>query len=372
MRALTHALGDSGVALSALNSPGPTMGSTSSSAGEPMTSTVRTLLAANNVVLAPMAGVTEAPFRAICKRLGAGLTYTEMVGARALHHNPGGSKSCDLLTFAPEETPCAVQIFGRDPGIIAAQARAIVERHGSDVALIDINMGCPVHKVVAKGEGSALMREPALAAEIVRRTVATCGVPVTVKFRAGWDRSEMNAMEFALAMEEAGASAVAVHGRTRDQLYHGSADWGVIAAVKDAAAIPVIGSGDVFSADDAQAMLETTGVDAVMIARGARGNPWIFRQARALLDLGEEIAPPGAAERIAVAREHASALAALRGDWAYKRMRKHVCWYVAGLPGASDMRERVNAAGSNRALDELLVEYLAFVERSPGASPSLQ
>ena len=324
---------------------------------------VRTLLASANVVLGPMAGVAEAPFRAICKRMGAGLTYTEMVGATGLHHNPNGRTSKALLTLSPEETPCAVQIFGSDAEMMAVQARGIVERHGSDVALIDINMGCPVSKVVARGHGSALMRTPALAAAIVSRVVGTCGVPVTVKFRKGWDDSDVNAVEFARAMEAAGASAVCVHGRTRAQFYQGCADWDVIAAVKDAVGVPVIGSGDVFSARAAKEMLERTGADAVMVARGAQGDPWIFREARALIDRGEEIDPPTVSERIGMAREHASALVAFGGERALDRMRKHVGWYIAGLWDATSVRERVNAVRSCQELDELLAEYLDRLER---------
>jgi tRNA-dihydrouridine synthase B len=324
---------------------------------------VRTLLASNNVVLGPMAGITEAPFRGICKRMGAGLTYTEMISATGLHYNPDSALSGALLTFADEETPCAVQLFGSDPEVMATQARRIVDRWGSDVALIDINMGCPVTKVVTKGEGSALMRTPARAAQIVARVAAACEVPVTVKFRSGWDESSVNAVEFAVAMEAAGASAIAVHGRTREQFYRGHADWGVIAGVKQAVAIPVIGSGDIFSARDALAMLEDTGVDAVMVARGAQGNPWIFREARALIDTGEEIAPPTALERIDMAREHAAALVAFAGERAFTRMRKHVAWYVTGMPGATYLRERINVAGSYGALDDLLVEYREFVSR---------
>ncbi len=327
---------------------------------------MRALLASGNVVLGPMAGITEAPFRGICKQMGAGLTYTEMIGAKGLHHNPDGRTSKALLTFSPDETPCAVQIFGSDAVMMAAQAQRILERHGSDVALIDINMGCPVAKVVSRGEGSALMRAPALAGSIVGRVASACGVPVTVKFRKGWDDSDSNAVEFARWMEAAGASAVTVHGRTRDQLYRGRADWDVIAAVKAAVAIPVIGSGDVFSARDAKAMLERTGVDAVMVARGAQGNPWIFRQSRALIDSGEEIAPPTVSERIGMAREHASRLVAFGGEQAYKRMRKHVGWYIAGLPGATLVRERVNVVGSHRELDDLLVEYLGELGRGRG------
>lgn len=327
-----------------------------------MTRDIPALLASGNVILAPMAGITEPPFRAICKRMGAGLTCTEMVGAKALHHNLAGAKSAQLLTLHPHETPCAVQIYGCEPEMMAEQARGIVERHGADVAVIDINMGCPVAKVVTRGEGSALMRDPALAAQVVGRVADACGRPVTVKMRKGWDAAHADAVDFALAMEAAGAAALAVHGRTRDQFYKGRADWDAIAAVKAAVGIPVVGSGDVFSARDAKAMLETTGADAVMVARGAQGNPWIFREARALIDSDVVLDPPTWAERIDVAREHASALAASRGDWAYRRMRKHVRWYVAGLPGATVMRERANRVGSNRELDELLAEYAEYLE----------
>ncbi len=327
------------------------------------------MLASANVLLAPMAGVAEAPFRAICKRMGAGLTYTEMVGAKGLHYNPDGRASRALLSLSPAETPCAVQLFGTDVEMMASQARGIVERHGSDVALIDINMGCPVPKVVRKGQGCALMRLPAHAAAIVSRVAATCGVPVTVKFRSGWNDSEVNAVEFARAMEEAGAAAVCVHGRTREKLYSGSADWDIVAAVKAAVSIPVIGSGDVFSARAALSMLTRTGADAVMVARGARGNPWIFREARALIDSGDEIAPPTPAERIRMAREHASALLEFGGPRTLNRMRKHVGWYITGLWDATSLRERVNSVCTFGELDDLLDRYLARLERRQAPEP---
>lgn len=329
------------------------------------------------VVLGPMAGVTEAPFRAICKRMGADLTYTEMVSAKGLHYSPDAAESRGILRFAPEEIPCGVQLFGADPSMMAEQAHRLVERYGGDIALIDINMGCPVSKVVGKGEGSALMRTPGLAGEIVRAVVGAVGggpggraasraipgraIPVTAKFRAGWDATNLNAVEFALAMQAAGASAVTVHGRTREQFYHGTADWSVIAAVKAAVNIPVIGSGDVFSAADAKRRLEETGVDAVMIARGAQGNPWVFREARALIDEGVVLAPPSHVERVAMAREHSAALVAFSGERAFTRMRKHVGWYIHGMPGAAHVRERVNHVRSYAELDALLAEYGAFV-----------
>lgn len=319
------------------------------------------ILAPGSVVLGPMAGITEAPFRGICKRMGADLTYTEMISAKGLHYNPDNAISRSLLTFSAEEVPCAVQLFGADPRIMGEQARGIVERYGDDVALIDINMGCPVTKVVSKGEGSALMRTPDLAADVVRAVVEASGVPVTVKFRSGWSASERNAVEFARLMEEAGAAALAVHGRTRAQFYHGRADWDVIAQVKAAVNVPVIGSGDVFSAADVAEMFERTGVDAVMVARGAQGNPWIFREAHALVDRGEVLAGPTPFERIDMAREHADALVAFAGEQAFARMRKHVAWYIKGMPGATHVREAVFEAPSHAALDELLAEYREYV-----------
>lgn len=325
-------------------------------------------LARNDVVLGPMAGVTEAPFRAICKRMGAGLTFTEMVSARGLHHAPDSAAARALLTFAPEEIPCAVQLFGSEPDIMAAQAARVAERHAGSVAVIDVNMGCPVNKVVSKGEGSALMRTPELAAEIVSAIDAAVNLPVSVKFRSGWDADEVTAVEFARAMEAAGASMLTVHGRTREQLYHGRADWDVIARVKEAVGVPVVGSGDVFSADDAVAMFAHTGVDAVMVARGAQGNPWIFAQARALLDTGESLPEPSFAERIEVAREHAAAVIALSGRHAVSRMRKHVVWYTAGMPGATHVRARVFGCETPEQLDALLAEYrdyLAARETAP-------
>ncbi len=329
------------------------------------TADIRTLLATGSVVLGPMAGITEAPFRGICKRMGARLTYTEMVSAKGLHYNPDSAISRQLLTFSPEEVPCAVQIFGSEPDIMAEQAERIVDERRGEVALVDINMGCPMSKVTAKGEGAALMRTPDRAAEIVSRVAGRCGVPVTVKFRAGWDDGARNAAEFARAMEAAGAAAVAVHGRTREQFYRGRADWSVLAEVKAAVGVPVIGSGDVFSAADARAMLDQTGVDVVMVARGAQGNPWIFREARALIERGVVLPPPTAFERIDMAREHAHTLLEFGGEYTAPRMRKHVGWYIHGMPGATRVRERVNQVATYAELDELLLKYRAYVAERP-------
>lgn len=322
---------------------------------------MRALLAAGNVVLGPMAGVTEAPFRGICKRMGAGLTYTEMVGVKSLHYGQNLRVTGNMLTLSPEEVPAVVQLYGSEPEMVATQAAAIAERLGPDVAAIDINMGCPVAKVAGRGEGAALMRTPELAARVVEATVAAVDVPVTVKFRKGWDKDSVNAVEFARRMEAAGAAAMAIHGRTRSQVYRGAADWDVIAAVKEAVSVPVIGSGDVFSAQDAKAMLERTGVDAVMVARGAQGDPWIFRESRALIDRDEVLDPPTAFERVDMCREHAAALVAFSGEQAFRRMRKHVGWYVAGLPGATFVRERAFRAGSYHELDDMLAEYRQYL-----------
>lgn len=310
-----------------------------------------------------MAGVTEAPFRAICKRFGAGLTYTEMVSAAGLHHHPESRTAAKLLSFDESEVPYGVQLFGGDGFLLAEQARVIVERYGDNVALVDINMGCPVPKVANKGEGAGLMRDPARAALIVEACVrAVAPVPVTVKFRKGFAEGEDTAVEFARRMEDAGASALAIHGRTRAQYYQGAADWGAISRVKAAVSVPVMGSGDVMSAADAKRMLEETGCDAVMIARGAQGNPWIFAQARALIDIGRTLAPPTWFERIDMAREHAAALVDFMGSHAVARMRKHVAWYVHGMPGASHCRERVNSTTTPEELDAILVEYRAYLE----------
>lgn len=310
-----------------------------------------------------MAGITEAPFRGICKRMGAGLTYTEMISAKGLHYNPDSAISQSLLTFADNEVPCAVQLFGSEPDVMAQQAARIVERHAEKIALIDINMGCPVSKVVSKGEGSALMRTPEVAEKIVSEVArAVSPVPVTTKFRKGWDDSdEITAVEFAKRMEAAGAAAVAVHGRTRAQFYHGKADWSVIADVKAAVSVPVLGSGDVFSAEDVVSMLAETGVDAVMVARGAQGNPWIFEQVTALMS-GLEPIDPTPVERIEMAREHGRELVEFGGERAFSRMRKHVAWYAFGMPGAAYLRGRVNEVASYAEMDALLVEYLEYIE----------
>jgi tRNA-dihydrouridine synthase B len=260
-----------------------------------------------------------------------------------------------------DETPCAVQIFGADPEMMAEQAARITQHHADKIALVDINMGCPVAKVVARGEGCALMRTPDLAARIVAAVSDAVRVPVTVKMRKGWDGRSGNAVDFARLMESAGAAGIAIHGRSREQFYRGPADWDVICQVKASVDVPVFGSGDAFTAADAKAMFDQTAVDAVMVARGAQGNPWIFREARALIDTGQTVAPPTFFERIEMAREHAKALVDMGGQHAFTRMRKHVTWYLSGMPGALHVRQRANRARSYAELDTLLGEYRDYL-----------
>ena len=288
------------------------------------------------LLLAPMAGVTDLTFRALCREQGADLTCTEMISAKALLYN--NKNTFDLLKKADGESPAAVQLFGSDPEIMAEAAARLED----DFDIIDVNMGCPVAKVVGNGEGSALMKEPELAVGIISAMVRVTRRPVTVKIRSGFDADHINAPEFAKRLEDAGAAAITVHGRTRDQLYRGRADRGVIRRVKEAVSIPVIGNGDVFSGEDAASMKEECGVDAVMIARGAQGCPWIFREAAAALDGRPAPAAPTIDERRDMLLAHLRGLIADKGEErAVLEMRKHAAWYTAGLSGSAAFRRRV-------------------------------
>ncbi|MEA5058523.1 MAG: tRNA dihydrouridine synthase DusB [Candidatus Pelethousia sp.] len=293
------------------------------------------------ILLAPMAGVTDLSYRALCKELGCDFTYTEMVSAKGLYY--GGPGSASLLETAPVERPCGVQLFGRDPALMAEIVRRLCGENTGELALIDINMGCPAPKITGNGEGSALMLEPALAGRIIAAVVQASDLPVTVKFRKGFDAAHINALAFARMAEENGAAMVAIHGRTRAQMYSGKADWDCIAEVKTALSIPVIGNGDVFTGADALAMRAHTGCDGIMVARGAQGNPFIFREIKAALK-GEPYAPPTERERLDMAMEHLRRAVAHKGPRAVIEMRKHVAWYLKGVRGAAALRAKVNAA----------------------------
>lgn len=307
------------------------------------------------LLLAPMAGVSDEAFRTLCREQGADLTYTEMVSAKGL--SCANEKTRHLLHLAEGEDQVAVQLFGHEPDVMADQARWVEQEMGETLAYLDINMGCPARKIVSKGDGSALMKTPDLAAAIVRAVSAAVEHPVTVKFRRGWAEGDETCVEFARRMEDAGAAAVAVHGRYALQLYRGRADWDAIARVKAAVSIPVVGNGDVKCGADAVALVERTGCDAVMIARAAEGNPWVFAQCKAALAGEPEPAKPSVEERIAMARRHARLLAEREGR-NIVRMRKHAMWYMTGLPGAAAARAKINACVSvedfDRVFDELL------------------
>ena len=307
----------------------------------------------HRLILAPMAGVTDEAMRTLCREQGADMAFTEMVSAKGLSY--ANEKTRHLLRLAPGEKQVAVQLFGHEPRVMAEQAAWIEDEMGASLAYLDINMGCPARKITSKGDGSALMRTPELAADIVSAVKGAVEHPVTVKFRRGYFQDEETAPEFARRMEDAGADAVAVHGRFAEQLYRGRADWGAVSRVKEAVSIPVVGNGDVKTGSDAVAITRETGCDAVMIARGAEGNPWVFAQAKAALAGVSEPAAPSVDERLAMARRHAHLLAEREGR-NIVRMRKHAMWYMAGLPGAACARAKINACVTPEDFDAVFDE----------------
>ncbi|MBR1650994.1 MAG: tRNA dihydrouridine synthase DusB [Lachnospiraceae bacterium] len=292
----------------------------------------------NNCILAPMAGVTDLPFRILCSEMGAGMVCMEMVSAKAISYN--NKNTVDLLKVEESERPASLQLFGSEPELIGEVVKKIDHRNYD---VLDFNMGCPVPKVVNNGEGSALMKNPDLAFRIMEQLVKNSTKPVTVKFRKGFDSEHINAVEIAKAAEAAGVDAVAVHGRTRAQYYSGEADWDIIRQVKEAVSIPVIGNGDVTSPEKAKALIDRTGCDGIMIGRGAEGNPWIFRQVVSYLKTGEILDPPSPAEKKALAIRHAELMLKYKGEHiAIQEMRKHLAWYTAGMPNSSRFRGRIN------------------------------
>ena len=305
------------------------------------------------LVLAPMAGITDLPFRVICRRLGCGMTVSEMVSAKGLLYK--NVKTTEMLRIEDSERPAAIQLFGSVPAELAEAAK-MVEASGADI--IDFNMGCPVPKIVNNGEGSALMKNPQLAYEVLAAMVAAVKIPVTVKFRAGWDDKHRNAVEIALAAERAGVAAVAVHGRTRQQFYEGKADWSIIREVKQAVKVPVFGNGDIFTVADGLRMLAETGVDGLMIGRGADGNPWLFQQLKAAL-AGEPVPEaPTLDARLDLAAEHLDMLIDFKGEHiSVKEMRRHISAYLKGLPHAAEFRGRFHKVDTREEFRQLLAEY---------------
>lgn len=305
----------------------------------------------NPLILAPMAGVTDLPFRLLCREQGAGLVCMEMISAKAVAFRNRNTEK--LMQTAPGESPVSLQLFGSDPDVISETAKEIEER---PFDILDLNMGCPVPKIVGNGEGSALMKNPKLVEQIVARTVRAVKKPVTVKIRKGFDDSHVNAVEIARIAEASGAAAVAVHGRTREQYYSGKADWEIIRKVKEAVRIPVIGNGDVDSPQQAERLLAETGCDGIMIGRAARGNPWLFHQIRAYLETGVMEPRPGFDEVRQMMLRHARMQIDYKGDYTgIREMRKHISWYTAGYPHSARLRAQINSVESFEELEELIL-----------------
>lgn len=310
----------------------------------------------NDLILAPMAGVTDLPFRILCKEQGCGLVCTEMVSAKAIYY--GNKNTGPLLQIDDREKPVSLQLFGSEPELMSEMAKKI---EALPFAILDINMGCPVPKVVNNGEGSALMKNPVLAGRIIECTAKAIQKPVTVKIRKGFDMNSVNAVELARVAAESGAAAIAVHGRTRSQYYSGQADWDIIRQVKEAVKIPVIGNGDIASAADADRMKAQTGCDGVMIGRGIQGNPWLFQQIREYRETGKPPVKPSIQEVVTMILKHTRMKMDYQGEYrGIREMRKHVAWYTAGCPKSSKLRQQVNQVESYAGLEKMLDEYCYY------------
>lgn len=308
----------------------------------------------NNLILAPMAGVTDLPFRILCKEQGAGLICMEMVSAKGIFYNNKNTE--ELLRIDEAERPVSLQLFGSDPGIVSEMAKRIEDR---PFAVLDLNMGCPAPKIVNNGDGCALMKNPVLAGKIIEKTVRAIQKPVTVKIRSGFDEAHKNAVELARVAQESGAAAVIVHGRTREQFYSGKADWDMIRQVKEAVSVPVIGNGDLRAGKDIEEMHRLTGCDGFMVGRGAQGNPWIFREMLHYLNFHEELPAPSAQEIAAMIKRHAKLLIELKGKYTgVREMRKHAAWYTSGCRHSAKLRVRINQV-------EKMEDLLALFEELP-------
>lgn len=308
----------------------------------------------NRVFLSPMAGVTDLPFRLICKEQDCGMLYTEMVNAKALCYDDQNTKK--MLKIEEEEHPVAIQIFGSDPEYMGGSAK-ILNSYPNEI--LDINMGCPAPKVVKNGDGSALLKNPELAAKVLKAVVGNSEKPVTLKIRKGWDDTCINAVEIAKIAEDCGISAIAIHGRTREQYYSGKADWDIIRQVKENVSIPVIGNGDVFEVEDAINMLNQTNCDAIMIGRGAQGNPWIFKRINHYMQTGEILPEPTLEEKINTAKKHLKLAVEEHGEYvAVREMRKHIAWYLKGLRNSARVRDEINKIESYEEVVNKLESYM--------------
>lgn len=307
----------------------------------------------NNIFLAPMAGVTDMPFRRLCKEFGAGMIYTEMASSKAVHY--GSEKTKGIYEVFEDERPIGIQIFGSDPDVMAETASELSEY----ADIIDINMGCPANKIVKNGEGSALMKNLKLAEEIITKVVRASRVPVTVKMRKGWDDTHVNAVELAQIAESSGAKLITVHGRTREDMYSGEADLDIIKKVKDSVRIPVIGNGDITSGEKAKKMFEVTGCDGIMIGRGAQGNPWIFKSILEYLEKGIVLPEPDINDKINMALKHLKLSKEYKGEYvAVREMRKHIAWYLKGVPGNSQLKETINREDNIEEVEKILIKSL--------------